>query len=114
MIVACVRNGTKYGTDYVYRLRAMVERHLKVPHWFVCLTDRPDELPDVVTVDIKRHGLPGWFAKMALFEPTWRNGQRVIYFDLDTVICGDLKPLAALAVELMALGLLKLFPGLGH
>lgn len=99
MIVACVRNGSKYGTEYVYRLKAMVERHLKVPHWFVCLTDRPDELDGVVTIPIGRHELPGWFAKMALFEPTWRAGKRVLYFDLDTVICGDLGPLYGLDVE---------------
>ena len=36
---------------------------------------------------------------MALFEPTWRQGQRVVFFDLDTVICGDLGALAALDVE---------------
>jgi hypothetical protein len=99
MIVACVRSGTKYGTEYVYRLRAMVERHLKIPHWFVCLTDSPEDMPDVMTVDIKRFGLPGWFAKMALFDAPWRQGQRVLYFDLDTVICDDLAPLAALEVE---------------
>jgi hypothetical protein len=99
MIVACVRNGTKYSVDYVYKLKAMVERHLGTPHWFVCLTDRPEELQDVMTVNIERHMLPGWFAKMALFEPTWRRGQRVLYFDLDTVICDSLDELAALDVE---------------
>ena len=99
MIVACVRTGAKYGTDYVYRLKAAVGRHLQQPHRFVCLTDRPSDLPDVETVDIARHRLEGWFGKMVLFEPAWRTGERVLYFDLDMAICCDLSPLAALDTE---------------
>lgn len=99
LTVACVRTGEKYGPEYVYRLRSAVERHLRVPFRFVCLTDFPDELPDISTIDISRFALPGWYGKMALFEPTWRQGHRVLFFDLDTVICGDLGPLADLDVE---------------
>ena len=36
---------------------------------------------------------------MALFEPEWRAGERMIYCDLDTVVTGTLDPLAALDVE---------------
>jgi hypothetical protein len=99
MIVACVRTGTKYGIDYVYRLHGMVKRHLRTPHRFVCLTDRPQDLPGIECIDVSSYGLPGWFAKMILFEPEWRAGERVLYFDLDTVICGDLTALAGLEVE---------------
>ena len=68
MIVACVRQGTRYGTEYVYRLKSGVERYLKRPHRFICLTDRPLEIPDVETVNIGCHDLTGWWAKMALFR----------------------------------------------
>jgi hypothetical protein len=102
LIVACVRTGTKYTADYVYKLKAMVARYL--PHRFICLTDRPQDLPDVETVNIGSHGLQGWWGKMCLFKPSWRLDERVLYFDLDTVICGDLTPLAALDVEFSICG----------
>jgi hypothetical protein len=37
--VICIKWGTKYGPDYVNRLRNMVQRHLHRPHRFVCLTE---------------------------------------------------------------------------
>jgi len=97
LIVACVRTGTKYPADYVYRLKIAVARNLATPHWFICLTDRPDDLEGIETRYIS--GLPGWFGKMALFDPGWRSGVRVLYFDLDTVICGPLDPLVSVNAE---------------
>lgn len=99
MIIACVRTGTKYPVDYVYRLKAMVERHLKVFHKFICITDRPNELKGIEVIDITALNLPGWWGKMYLFELFWRAGEKVIYFDLDTVICNDIKPLTDLEIE---------------
>jgi len=97
MIVACVRTGTKYGSYYVYRLKRAIERYLHRPYRFVCLTDRPQDICDIETV--AAHELPGWWGKMKLFDTSWRTGERVIYFDLDTVICGDLSPIADLNVS---------------
>jgi hypothetical protein len=94
MIVACVRTGTVYSFDYVTKLRNMVGRHLRRPYSMVCLTDQPDRCEGVEFIDITAAGLPGWWAKLLLFEPTWRNHNRVIYVDVDTVIIGDLSPLA--------------------
>ena len=33
--IICMKWGTKYGPEYVNRLRSMVRRHLKRPHRFV-------------------------------------------------------------------------------
>lgn len=99
LIVACVRTGTRYPFTYVERLRNMVRRHLKVPHAFVCLTDRPERCEGVTFINRADLGLPGWWLKMALFEKRWREGSHVIFFDLDTVIVGDLAPLAQIAAE---------------
>jgi hypothetical protein len=99
MIVACVRTGTKYSPDYVMRLEAGVARHLAQPHTFVCLTDRPQDLPLMTTIDIGSTGLKGWWGKMALFDFAARRRERVLYFDLDTVVVGDLTPLALIGAE---------------
>lgn len=102
MIVACVRTGVKYPVEYVDRLRAGVARHLKEPHRFVCLTDRPDELSGIETQRVS-WDLPGWWMKMALFAPGWASDQKVIYLDLDMAVVGDLSPLAYLESKDLAI-----------
>lgn len=96
--VACVRTGYKYSPDYVFRLKAMVARHLSLPHRFTCFTDDPAALPGIHTIDIGREA-PGWWGKMELFAHQANSTSRLVYLDLDTVVAGDLSPLAQLGVE---------------
>lgn len=99
LTVACVlKGGGIYTPDWVFRLRNMVARNLSVEHDFVCLTDYlPDLLPGVKTAGLAHPvTLTGWWAKIELFRPGLFHG-RVLYFDLDTVITGDLEPLATQA-----------------
>lgn len=102
MIVACVRTGTRYPVGYVYKLQAMVKRHMPMKHEFICLTDRAYQLDNhygVKAIPINRFELGGWWGKMVLFMEGWRYPDRVLYFDLDTVICGDLSPLMDLPID---------------
>ena len=91
LTVACVlRSGGDFDVRYVNRLAKGVHEHLPIQHRFVCLTDHPREmLPGIETVALE-HGWPGWWSKMELF----RLPGPVLYFDLDTVIVGDLSTLA--------------------
>ena len=92
--VACVRAGKKYGINYVEKLRNMVNRHLKVDHEIICLTDQPDSIPGVTFIQCSFSDLNGWWAKLLLFDPAIRGSNHCIYFDLDTVIVGDITPLS--------------------
>jgi hypothetical protein len=85
-LVCCVKTGTKYGNEYVTRLRDGVAHHLSTSHRFVCFTDHP---VDGVECHPLPADLPGWWAKIGLFKLQ----QPLIYFDLDVVITGDLSPL---------------------
>lgn len=91
--VLCVKWGRKYGPEWVLRLRAMVARHLSIPHEFVCITDEPVEgvqcLP--LTCD-----LPGWWQKLGMFQPGFLPGEK-LYLDLDVVITGELDSLVMAA-----------------
>lgn len=78
LTVACVLSGGPYDMSHVHRLHAMVHRHLDQPYEFVCLKDSP---------------FPGYWAKLSLFEPGRFQG-RVLYFDLDVTIKGNLDELA--------------------
>lgn len=87
--VACVlRSGGDYTPDYVYKLQSMVKRQTTVKHHFVCLSDTP--------VDCEWVGLAypytGWHSKFELFRSDVLCGPTV-YFDLDTIIVGNIDPL---------------------
>jgi hypothetical protein len=84
--VACVlKSGGDYDAEYVERLRDGVAANLS-GHRFVCLSDVPVPCERIPL----RHNFPGWWAKLELF---YLDGP-VLFFDLDTVIAGDLTAIA--------------------
>lgn len=85
--VACVFWGTKFSLDYVYNLRSMVDRNTTVDHQFVCYSDR--KIPGIPTLILKS-GWEGWWNKLQLFDPTNKVSDRYVYFDLDTIITGNI------------------------
>lgn len=98
------------GRQYVEALQDMVRRNLdsKVRGRIVLLTDSVERYKDLAGVEARLlpPGTPAsWWAKMELFNPaTFEAGERVLYFDLDTVITG---PLDALAAYLGHFGILR-------
>ena len=85
--VACVWWGTKFPIDYVINLKASIERNTTVDHKFVCFSDK--DVPGIETKILKK-GYDGWWNKLQLFDCSHGLSERVIYFDLDTLITGDL------------------------
>lgn len=78
--VICVATGDYLGMGeaYVSHLLAGVAKHYKGAAKFHVL----------------REGPASWWAKMQMFEPgRFGRGERCVYFDLDTVITGDLTDL---------------------
>lgn len=90
--VVCVKAGGKYGPEYVNRLYSMVERHLAVPHRFLCLTDDERGLAaGIRVISLEQRGLIGWWHKIGLFKPPGGlEDRRLIFLDLDTVILGNI------------------------
>lgn len=86
MRVICVKWGDKYGSEWVYKLRSMVQKHLSLDHQFVCMTDQPIEGVDCIPC---AEGLPSWWAKVGLFQPGLFPGLN-LYLDLDIVITGSI------------------------
>jgi len=84
-IICVLKSGGIYDASWVGKLKRGVERNLTIPHRFVCLSD--------VEVDCERipleHDWPGWWAKIALFEPGLISGP-TLYLDLDTIITGNM------------------------
>jgi hypothetical protein len=79
LIVACVWWGTKYGRDYVEKLRNSVKRHLTIPY--------PEEIRKIQAPKNSE----GWWQKVNLFkEDIFPKDSRVLYLDLDIVITNSL------------------------
>lgn len=92
--IVCVNAGNYLGrgVEYVKILENMISRNLPVgtEYQFICFTD--DLTPiDGVQFRPLHGGLTGWWNKLWLFKNgLWNVGDRIVYFDLDTVITGDL------------------------
>lgn len=88
-------NYCRYGAKYVSELFNGIWDHLACVAdcklW--CLTDDPLTLPFDVKAIEPEPGLQGWWNKLSLFKPGLFKGQ-VLYFDLDTMIVGDISGFA--------------------
>jgi hypothetical protein len=94
--VICMKWGTKYGPEYVNRLYAGVQRHLKRPHRFVCFTENAEGIDAGVEIrPLPSLGLPpgperGWL-KLATFAPTLADLKGMtLFLDVDVIITGPL------------------------
>ncbi|WP_454287087.1 hypothetical protein [Rhizobium arsenicireducens] len=88
--VFCVlRSGGDYRPEHVRRLQMQVKLHLGGAE-FRCLSDV--DVPDVQTLPLK-HGWPGWWSKMEMFNPSIKGW--MLYLDLDSSVIGDLGDIAS-------------------
>lgn len=96
--ICCIRAGEAFSPAYVDILFDSVSRNLAEGFEgdFTVFTDQPDTYADGVIVRPLPADLPGWWSKLALHKDwLFPHGDRVIFFDLDTVITGRLDELAA-------------------
>lgn len=97
LTIVCVKAGSLYGPEYVNILKDMLYRNVDngVINRFVCLTDDPTGLDDVETLPLP-DDMDGWWGKLYMFrEGLFSYGERIAYFDLDTIITGRLDKILA-------------------
>lgn len=88
----------KYGPHHIEVLRNSMARHLTVPHRFLCITDRPEQLPgdiETASLDKTTYMEKTRFAKLMLFRRDIADilgGDRILYSDIDNVVVGDMNP----------------------
>lgn len=103
--ILCTKWGSKYGADYVNRLRSMVGRNMSRPFRFVCLTDDPEGLgPDVETFPFPQLGVApiderepwalrfAWLKVAVFASPLYDLTGPTLCLDLDVIISGSLDP----------------------
>lgn len=86
--VVCVKWGDEFSDDYVYNLKAMISRNTTTPFNFKVYTDKHLENIDYHPLE---KNIKGWWNKLYLFSRhnTFQSNS-IVYFDLDTVITGDI------------------------
>ena len=94
--VICLKHGIKYGPEYVNNLYNMIQRHLTVPHRFVCFTEDVSGLdPKIEIKPLDGPKLKGWWWKPYLFKQGhFPNGDTNLFFDLDMVIIKNIDNIA--------------------
>ncbi len=99
--VLCLKHGTKYGPEYVNNLYNMIQRHLTVPHRFICFTENHSELdPKIEIRPLGTAKLSGWWWKPYLFKHGhFDNGDTNLFFDLDMVIIKNIDNIATYLPE---------------
>ena len=93
----CIKWGTKYGPEYVNRLRGMIERNITPPFRLVCFTDNGAGLhPDIIVRPLPRldyeapRNTRGKWPKSRLWGDLGDITGTVLFLDLDVVIVGNL------------------------
>lgn len=89
-------NNVGVGSEYVNRLYRGIQRNLDLPFDFCCLTNVPEIIPNLEREIQASFLLPkswkGCLPKLEAHNPSYQSGLkgRVLVFDLDTVIVGDI------------------------
>ena len=102
-VICVLKSGGDYDATYVEKMRNMVLRNATVPFKFYCLTDIEVECDKIPLKD----NLKGWWSKIEIFRPDLVKEKRIIYFDLDTVIVGNIDEYLLEDADFVALGALS-------
>lgn len=87
-IAFVLRKSKDYDVDYLEKIITSMNKYVNIEVEYVCLSD----------VDVSKYckwlkfeyDWTGWWSKLELFSHPHLKGKSVVYFDLDTVIKGDI------------------------
>jgi len=87
----CIKFGTKYNSEYVNKLFRGISRNTSKEFLFTCYTDNTADIDGKIRCDKLPLERNDWFAKIGLYNKELYNEEhQIFYFDLDTVITGNL------------------------
>ena len=94
-IICVMRTGGSYSMNDVGRLYKMLCKHTTIPFNFVCLTNTHscDNMRKPFRIIPLKNEYKGWWAKIELFRSDLVLNERILYFDLDTVILQNIDDL---------------------
>lgn len=91
-VFTVLKSGGDFLPAHVSAFKRQLDLHAPAATLY-CLTDIPGEITaEGVNCIQLEHNWPGWWSKMELFRPDIDHPD-MLYFDLDTMIVGDIEPL---------------------
>lgn len=89
--ILCVKWGDLYHCEYVNKLYNSIKRNTTKDFKFICFTEDTNGISEEIECrDFVHKELTGWWNKMYLFSNDLNITDRILYFDLDTVITGNI------------------------
>jgi hypothetical protein len=89
--IICIKWGNKYSSDYVDKLFRGIQRNTSKEFSFVCYTDNPQNIRENVKIEPIPFYTGDWYSKIGLYNQDLHLlHEQIFYFDLDTVITGNL------------------------
>lgn len=93
--IITVKQGNRYGHEYVNKMYNMVRRNITFPFRFHCITDDHTGIRDNIRVISLPEDMPfsGWWVKPYMFKTGLFKHGINLYFDLDLVIVRNIDKL---------------------
>lgn len=90
--IITVKWGDAFSADYVNILFDAIKRNTTKECKFICFTDNPSGIDDYIETRPLPEGTSGWWNKLYLFskEAGLSDGAQNFFFDLDTLIIGNI------------------------
>ena len=89
--IICIKWGNKYGPEYVNNLYSGIDRFTTRGFKFTCFTDNPKGVGTPIVCRPIPFFTGDWFSKIGLYNADlYDEDDQIFFFDLDTVIVGDL------------------------
>jgi hypothetical protein len=89
-VITVLRSGPEWLPNYVYNFKKGLEKNLTKPFEFICLSDI--ELTGITTIPLLDIGI-GYWSKLQMFRRELGLTEHCLYFDLDTIVKGNIDEL---------------------
>lgn len=90
-IITLFKSNPGWIPEYVYKLQRQIEKNVSIPYEFVCLSDVDLDCPTLPLKNFKNNSLvPAFWYKMQLFRPDLGLNKSCLFFDIDTIIKGNI------------------------
>ena len=87
----CLKFGSKYNSEYVNKLFRGIKRNTSKEFLFTCFTDQNEGLLKEFDNQMLPIQTGDWYSKIGLYnQELYDQNDQIFYFDLDTVIVGNL------------------------
>jgi len=92
--IICIKWGDKFSSEYVNKLFKNIQNNTSKEFLFTCFTDNSENINKEIEIKPIPYFTGDWFSKIGLYnKDLYNSSNQIFYFDLDTIIVGNLDTL---------------------